>query len=672
MSAKDIPSSPNPGSDLKPPAVAPDSEPSDSSAASRVAGPHLDASNVQPPSETTPAPHGHKNHGWKLALGALGIVYGDIGTSPLYAFRECFDQISATEAHTLGIVSCVFWALVLVVGIKYAAFVLRADNGGEGGVLALMALTARRMGRQRIPRTLLLIGLFGTALFYADGMLTPAISVLSAVEGLAVRYEGFHAYAMPVAIVILFLLFAVQKRGTAGIGALFGPVTMVWFLFIAGIAIPWVVQHPEVFRALNPSYAFDLLTSSWKGYLVLGSVVLTVTGAEAMFADLGHFGKAPIRKAWFYVAFPALFLSYAGQGAYVLEHLELPVGNPFYEMAPDVLFLPLVVIATAATVVASQALISGVFSVTHQGIQLGYLPRLTVVHTSSDLEGQVYVPQANWLLALACIGLVLFFRESGNLASAYGIAVTGTMLVTTVLFFESMRHRWGFWKTGLLTLGFVALDLVLIVANIPKIPSGGWIPLATGLFILVLMLVWIDGSDAVKRRLKEMSVPLEELKTELQRCNCIRIPGTAVFLTRNDLGAPPMLVHHVRHSHALHQNVVLLTVDTLHVPTVPRAQRMDFEVRKNGFVRVTARYGFRESPDLRELLSELEARGLPIDAAKADIFVGHSTIVPTGTRGFARWRGRIYQMLQRNSRPATTFFQLPSDQVEEVGVRLEI
>jgi len=622
--------------------------------------------------ESTPHPKGSSNGQWKLALGALGVVYGDIGTSPLYAFRECFHGLAATEAHTLGIVSCVFWALVLVVGIKYAMFVLRADNGGEGGVLALLALAARRTGHGKIPRTLLLIGLFGTALFFADGMLTPAISVLSAVEGLSTRYPVFTPYIMPIAVVILVGVFAVQRRGSAGLGALFGPVTLVWFIFISVIAIPWIVEHPHVLRALNPAYAYELLSSSWTGYLVLGSVVLTVTGAEAMFADLGHFGKKPIRRAWYFVAFPALFFSYAGQGAYVLEHLEEKVGNPFYEMAPNVLFLPLVIIATLATIVASQALISGVFSVAHQGIQLGFLPRLTVVHTSSDLEGQVYVPQANWLLAVACIGLVLFFRESGNLASAYGIAVTGTMLVTSVLFYEAMRHRWGTFKTAALTLAFIVLDLTLIIANIPKIPSGGWIPLAAGAFILVVMLVWIDGSDAVKRRLSEMSVPLDQLKVELQRSNVIRIPGTAVFLTRNDLGAPPMLVHHIRHSHALHLNVVLLTVDTLHVPSVPRATRMDVDVRKHGFVRVTARYGFRESPDLTEVLSELEARGLPVDANKADIFVGHSTIVPTGTRGFARWRGRLFQMLQRNSRPATAFFHLPCDQVEEVGVRLEI
>ena len=606
-------------------------------------------------------------------MGALGVVYGDIGTSPLYSFRECFHNLAATEAHTLGIVSCVFWALVLVVGIKYCTFVLRADNHGEGGVLALMALVTRRSGKRRIPRTLLMVGLFGTALFFAEGMLTPAISVMSAVEGLKTTFgEGLAPYVVPISVTILLILFAVQRRGTAGLAKLFGPVTLIWFLTIAFLALPWIFESPEILRAVNPAYAFDLLSTDWTGFLVLGSVVLTITGAEALCADLGHFGRSPIRRAWFFVAFPALFASYAGQGAYVLQHLELPVGNPFFEMAPRELQLPLIVIATLAAVVASQALISGVFSVTHQGIQLGYLPRLTVVHTSSDMEGQVYVPQANWLLALACIGLVLFFRASTNLASAYGIAVTGTMMVTTILFYYAMRSRWGNLRAGLLAGAFLVMDVLLFVVNLPKIPTGGWIPLATGIFILIVMLVWIDGSDAVKKRLSEMSVPLDQLKVELQRSHVVRIPGTAVFLTRNDLGAPPMLVHHIRHSHALHQNVVLLTVDTLHVPTVPRATRMDVDVRKHGFVRVTARYGFRESPDLTEVLAELEARGLPVDAHKADIFVGHSTIVPTGTRGFARWRGRLFQMLQRNSRPATTFFQLPCDQVEEVGVRLEI
>ena len=622
--------------------------------------------------EGTPPPTSHRSGKWKLALGALGVVYGDIGTSPLYAFRECFHDLTATEAHTLGIVSCVFWALVLVVGIKYALFVLRADNHGEGGVLALMALAARRHSRGRLARRLVVIGLFGTALFYADGMLTPAISVLSAVEGLAVRNEAFAPYVVPITVVILLVLFAMQRRGTAGLGAMFGPVTLVWFLLISVIAVPWIVAHPEILRAVNPAYAFTLLTSSWEGYLVLGSVVLTVTGAEAMFADLGHFGKSPIRRAWFMVAFPALFFSYAGQGAYVLGHLEMPIGNPFYEMAPTVLFYPLVVVATLATIVASQALISGVFSVTHQGIQLGYLPRLTVVHTSTDMEGQVYVPQANWMLALACIGLVLFFRESGNLASAYGIAVTGTMLVTSILFFDAMRARWGSLRTAVLVSAFIVLDLALLVANIPKIPSGGWIPLVAGLLIITVMLVWLDGSDAVRRRLSEMSVPLDRFKSYLSRSNCVRIPGTAVFLTRADHGAPPMLVHHVRHSHALHQNVVLLRVETSHVPTVPRVRRLEVEPHKNGFIRVTAHYGFRESPDLREVLEELELRGYPIIAKKADIFVGHSTIVATGSSGLSRWRGHLFQALQRNSKPATTFFHLPSDQVEEVGVRLEI
>lgn len=637
-----------------------DAEPSDSGAS------------APPAAESTPAPHGHPSGAWKLALGALGVVYGDIGTSPLYAFRECFEHIPATEANVLGVVSCVFWALLLVVGVKYCAFVLRADNHGEGGVLALMALAARRQQRARLTRTLLVIGLFGTALFYAEGMLTPAISVLSAVEGIKVGSDVFTPYVVPIAVVILLALFAVQRRGTAGLGSLFGPITLIWFLAIAGLAVPQIIAEPGIFRAVNPVYAVELLSSNWTGFFVLGSVVLTITGAEALCADLGHFGRSPIRRAWFFVAFPALFLSYAGQGAYVLRDLGAKIHNPFFEMAGEMFLWPLIVIATLAAIVASQALISGVFSVTHQGIQLGYLPRLSIIHTSPDMEGQVYVPQANWLLALACIGLVLFFRESSNLASAYGIAVTSTMMVTSILFFQVMKPRWGLLRAGLLSGSFMAMDALLIFVSLPKLPTGGWIPLAAGFVIITLMLVWIDGSDAVRKRLTEMSVPLDQLKNELARSNCIRIPGTAVFLTRGDHGAPPMLVHHVRHSHALHENVVLLTVDTEHVPTVSRARRMEVEPRKNGFIRVTARYGFRESPDLREVLDELEARGYPIDAKKADIFVGHSTVVATGTRGFSRWRGRVFQALQRNSRPATTFFHLPCDQVEEVGVRLEI
>lgn len=632
----------------------------------------------QAAAEATPGPSGHSTSAWKLALGALGVVYGDIGTSPLYAFKECFHDVEASKLHVLGVVSCVFWALVLVVGVKYCAFVLRADNRGEGGVLALMALAARRReseGARKVPRWLLVIALFGTALFFADGMLTPAISVLGAVEGLADPRLGsaaFGPYVMPIAVVILLVLFSMQKRGTAGLGALFGPVTLVWFVVISALAIPWIVRHPEILRAVNPAYAIHLLTENASGFFVLGAVVLTITGAEALFADLGHFGKSPIRRAWFIAVFPALLLSYAGQGAYVLAHPGVKVDNPFYQMVPEVLLLPLVVLATMATIVAAQALISGVFSVVHQGIQLGFLPRLTVIHTSSDLEGQVYVPQANLLLALACATLVILFKNSTNLASAYGVAVTGTMAVTSVLFFEAMRPRWGYLRTGLLTLAFLTLDLALLVANLPKLPSGGWIPLGLGLAFLLLMLVWVDGSEAVRNRLAELSVPLSSIKAELKKANTVRINGTAVFLTRGDHGAPPMLVHHVRHSHALHQNVILLTVNVEHVPAIRRGERLTVEPRKEGFVRVVARYGFRESPDLRAVLEELETRGVPIDAETADIFIGHSTIVPANDGVMSRWRVAIFQSLLRNSRPATTFFHLPCDQVEEVGVRLEI
>lgn len=632
----------------------------------------------QAPAETTPVPTGHSSSAWKLALGALGVVYGDIGTSPLYAFKECFHGVEASQLHVLGVVSCVFWALILVVGVKYCAFVLRADNRGEGGVLALMALAVRRReaeGAKRVPRWLLVIALFGTALFFADGMLTPAISVLGAVEGLADPRLGsadFAPYIAPIAVVILICLFAVQRRGTAGLGALFGPVTLVWFVVIAALGIPWIIQQPLILKAVNPAYAIHLLTENASGFFVLGAVVLTITGAEALFADLGHFGKSPIRRAWFIAVFPALLISYAGQGAYVLAHPGQKVSNPFFEMCPEVLVVPLVILATMATIVAAQALISGVFSVVHQGIQLGFLPRLTVIHTSSDLEGQVYVPQANLLLAIACIGLVIMFKTSTNLASAYGVAVTGTMLVTSILFFEAMRPRWGFFRTGVLTLAFMTLDIALLVANLPKLPSGGWIPLGLGLVFLLLMLIWVDGSEAVRNRLAELSVPLSSIKAELKKANTVRIPGTAVFLTRGDHGAPPMLVHHVRHSHALHQNVVLLTVNVEHVPAVSRSERIKIEVRKEGFVRVVARYGFRESPDLRSVLEELEARGVPLDAQRADIFIGHSTIVPGNNGHMARWRVAVFQSLLRNSRPATTFFHLPCDQVEEVGVRLEI
>ncbi len=635
-----------------------------------------------PSSEATPVPVAHAQPPWKLMLGALGVVFGDIGTSPLYAFRESVKHFTeggtaASEAHILGIVSCVIWALVLIVTLQYCLFILRADNRGEGGALALLALIARRHVSGRAPRWLLFFGLAGTALLFADGMLTPAISVLGAVEGLDTHSKSFEPWIAPIALAILAGLFMFQRRGTAGLGALFGPIMIIWFIAIVALGLPRIIEHPNILRAVDPSYAFALLSTDWTSFLVLGSIVLVITGGEALFADLGHFGRRPIRRAWLWIVLPSLLISYAGQGAFLLDNLHPggighAVENPFYEMVPQPLLYPMVVLATMAAIIASQALISGIFSIVHQGIQLGLLPRLTVVHTSADLEGQVYVPQANLLLFLACAMLILFFRDSSALASAYGIAVTGSMIVTSVLFHAAMKSRWGSATTLTLTLLFLALDVPFLVANLPKLPTGGWVPFAVGALVLIIMTTWIAGTEAVRRRLQEMSLPLPVFKEHLERDRVARIPGAAVFLTRGDLGAPPMLCHHVKHSHALHEKIILLTVMIEHVPEISPVDRLSIDNANDGFYRVHARYGYRDSPNLGEVLRELETRGVPIDANATDIFVGHSTIVPNGSGRMSRWRAVLFQALMRNSRPASTYFSLPSDQVEEVGVRIEL
>ncbi len=607
-----------------------------------------------------------------LALGALGVVYGDIGTSPLYAMRECFLQIAPTHEHVLGIVSLFFWSLTLVVVIKYLSFVLRADNHGEGGILALLALAQPHATDKRIRKILLFVGLIGSALLFADGIITPAISVLSAVEGLEVATPSATSLVTPIAIGILIGLFVVQRRGTGEIGAFFGPAVLVWCVSIGAVGLPWIIRQPEILSALNPLHALGVLSEGKTGYLVLGAVVLCVTGGEALYADLGHFGRQPIRLAWYFAVMPALLLSYFGQGAYLLAQNKAEIGNLFYEMVPQSLLYPMVGVATVATVVASQALITGVFTMVHQSVQLGYLPRVTVVHTSTDIENRIYIPQANTILMVSCVALVLGFHSSSALASAYGIAVTGTMSLTSVLFFAAMYKKWGTFPTACVSLGFLVIDLAFLGANLSKVASGGWVPLAVAVFLVAVMTSWQRGTEVVSERIRALGVPFDDFITHLQRRHIARVPGTAVFLTREALAAPPMLVHYVDHSLALQEHVVLLTVSIEHVPRVNEHARIEIEDAGHGFLRVRSRYGFMESPDLGHVLSVCQQRGLPGSIEDATFFVGHSTVLTTGQARMAGWRKSLFELLNRNARPASTHYQLPSTRVVEIGVRIEI
>jgi KUP system potassium uptake protein len=607
-----------------------------------------------------------------LALGALGVVYGDIGTSPLYTVRECFAHAPPTAASILGVVSLIFWSLVSVVSFKYLTFVLRADNRGEGGILALLALAEPLAQNRKIRRVLLLTGLVGSALLFADGIITPAISVLSAVEGLEVATPHLAHMVLPIAIGILIGVFVVQRRGTGQLGALFGPAVLLWFLSIAAVGLPWVLERPQILQALNPLHAFTFLREGPTGYFVLGAVVLCVTGGEALYADLGHFGRTPIRWAWYCVVFPCLTISYLGQGAYLLGHIGGELGNPFYEMVPGALRYPMVAIATVATVVASQALITGVFAMVHQAVQLGYLPRVTIVHTSKDIEGRIYIPQANLMLMASCIALVIFFRTSTALAAAYGIAVTGTMVLTSVLFFAAMYKRWGLFPTLLLSSFFLVVDAAFLGANIPKIGSGGWVPMAVAATFVAVMTSWRRGTEVVSERLKALEVPLRMFLTQLEERNIARVPGTAVFLTREAHGTPPMLVHYVDHSLAIQEYVILLTVQIEHVPRIADPERIETEHVGAGFFRVRARYGFMESPDLGYVLHECERHGVPVLVEESTIFVGHSTVVTTGTARMSMWRKNLFELLNRNARPASTHYHLPSNRVVEIGVRIEI
>ncbi len=613
------------------------------------------------------------------SVGALGVVFGDIGTSPLYAFREAFhaaDDLAVTRASVLGILSLMVWALVIVVTVKYLLFVMRADNHGEGGILALTALiTPTGRSRRRGARWgLVLVGLFGTALLYGDGIITPAISVLSAVEGFEVATPAFEPCIVPIAAAILVALFAIQHRGTATIGALFGPVMLVWFGVLAALGVYRLVDAPAVLAAVNPGHGARFLAAEpWLAFLALGAVFLVVTGSEALYADMGHFGKGPIRLGWFALVFPALLVHYFGQGALLLDDPSA-IDNPFFRMPPDWAVLPLVGLATLATVIASQALITGAYSLTVQATQLGYLPRVGVDHTSPREFGQVYVPAVNWGLMVACVALVFSFGSSSNLAGAYGVAVTSTMVITTALLYVVMRERWG-WRRDValaVTALFLAVDVAFFAANLLKIPNGGWFPLVIGLAVFTIMTTWRRGRELVATRQRRGELSIERFIASIARHPQARVPGTAVYLFPEPGATPPALLANLRHNEVLHETVVLVAVRTEHVPRVQPARRATVHDLGDEFFSVVLNFGFVEEPDVPTALANTVRAGFGFDAADATYFLGKETVLPAAGGGMTRWREHLFGVLHRNAGGAARYFRLPPGRVFEVGAQIEI
>ena len=611
-----------------------------------------------------------------LALGALGVVYGDIGTSPLYALRECFfggHGVAVDAANILGVLSLVFWSLVIVVTLKYHVYVIKFDNHGEGGILALMALARPPREGGRRHGVILALGLFGAALLYGDGMITPAISVLSAVEGLEVATTLFTPYVVPVTLAILVALFLFQRRGTGRIGSVFGPIMLLWFATLATLGIFGILRSPSVLAALHPQHAVRFfLANGWQGFLVLGAVFLVATGGEALYADLGHFGERAIQIDWFLIVAPALMLNYLGQGALLL-HDPAAASNPFYRLAPAWALYPLVVLATAATVIASQAIISGAFSLTRQAVQLRYLPRLNIIHTSPGEIGQIYIPAVNWALMVATVALVLGFKASTHLAAAYGIAVTTTMVITTLLAAVVARQRgWNLALVVLVTTGFLAVDLAFYCANMAKVAHGGWVPLLVALAILLLMRTWKRGLDLLSRHLAAGALPIETFIANLRSRHLHRVRGTAVFLVSEPHGTPSALLHNLKHNQVLHERNVLLTVRTEEVPHVAADDRTSVEQLGEGFERITVRYGFMQDPAVLSALVRVEEKTLGFDPRQATYFFSRNTLLATGLSGMARWREKLFVLLARNATRPSEYFQLPPNRIVELGQRLEL
>jgi KUP system potassium uptake protein len=629
-------------------------------------------------SETTQT----KNQFMLLALGALGVVFGDIGTSPLYAFRECFINeagIILSPDNILGVLSLIFWTITLVVSIKYMIFVMRADNRGEGGILSLMALAMRAAqvneGRKSKRKVFLLfIGVFGAALLYGDGIITPAISVLSAVEGLKFVTPVFDSYVIPITIFIMNALFLVQRLGTGRIGKIFGPLILLWFLVLGGLGIHGIMMAPDVWHALDPRFAVHfILENGVHSFAIMGAVFLVVTGGEALYADMGHFGRKPIRLAWFTIAMPGLVLNYLGQGALVLSDPEA-ISNPFYLLAPKWGLIPLVILSTLATITASQALISGAFSITRQAIQLGLCPRLTIVHTSSREVGQIYVPFVNWSLFAGVIWLVLTFKSSSQIASAYGIAVTGTMIITTMLASIVAYRKW-MWspiKVLMIFLPFLFIDFGFLGANLLKIHNGGWVPLVVGVVIFILMTTWQKGRKILYTKLKERSVSVEDFCQLLLRQPPIRISGTAVYMAGDPWGVPVPLLHNLKHNKVLHERIAILTIQTKGVPSVPKENRVEVNEIIPNFYRIIVSYGFMETPKMKHILDACRQRDLHFKVYETTFVLGRETILPSSKPSMPLWQEKIFALMSRNAQRPTAFFRIPPNQVIEVGIQIEI
>jgi KUP system potassium uptake protein len=619
-----------------------------------------------------------------LAVGAIGVVFGDIGTSPLYAFRETFAShgdvpgIQVDPVHIYGVLSLVFWSMMIVVTFKYVLTIMKADNKGEGGSLALLALISRRSHRVTWTAPLVLLGVFATALFYGDSMITPAMSVLSATEGLQYVHPGFKDWIIPLAIGILVALFALQARGTARVGRLFGPIMLVYFATLATLGLMYIVAMPSIIlETLNPWNAVNFyITDGFRAFVAMGAVVLAVTGAEALYADMGHFGRKPIGLSWMCFVLPALMLNYMGQGAMVLApgaDAAALIRDPFFLMIPDMVRIPVIFLALAATIIASQAVISGAFSLTQQAIQLGFIPRMEIKHTSAAAAGQIYIPVVNWALMVSVILLVLFFQSSSNLAAAYGIAVTGAMFIDTILMAAVLMAlwRWPAWKALPLIAVFIVVDMAYLGANLIKVPDGGWVPLVIGLVIFTALTTWSKGRGLMRASMAEGAIPIE-IFAKSAHSSAARVPGTAIFMASSASGVPSALLHNIKHNKVLHERVVVLTVAIEDVPTVPADKRVEMRDLGQGFYRMVLRYGFVEDTDVPAALREASMCGGPFDMMQTSFFLSRQTLIASETPGMAVWREKVFAWMLRNSATAMEFFKLPSNRVVELGSQLEI
>jgi KUP system potassium uptake protein len=633
-----------------------------------------------------PPPTGRRLAG--LSFAALGVVYGDIGTSPLYALKECFAPghgVPVSAENVYGVLSLIFWSLTVLIAFKYLSVMLRADNRGEGGILALLALLRPSEITTRRRWLLITAGLFGSALLYGDGIITPAISVLGAMEGLAVAAPRLEPLVMWISLAIIVALFLVQRRGTAGVGAIFGPITLVWFVCIAGLGMAGILRAPGVLRAINPWFAVEFfLRHGLAGFTILAAVVLVVTGGEALYADMGHFGKRPIRLAWFGVVMPALVLNYFGQGALLLTD-PTAASNPFYNLVPTWGLYPMIGIATAAAITASQALISGSFSLTQQALQLGYSPRVTIIHTSHRQRGQIYIPEVNWILMVACVALVLAFQNAGNLANTYGVAITGTMMTTTVLFAAVARERWGWhwWQVAAVAIPLLAVEGAFFAANLTKIPHGGWVPLLVAAAVFTLMSTWKRGRRILTAKLRENALPLNLFIDDIAKRKPVRVPGAAIFMTSEPGGVPPVLLHHLKHNKVLHERVTLMSLQTREVPQVAEEERLEVTELGEGFWLVVAQYGFMETPDVPAVLEQMRVHGRTQSMMETTFYLGRETLIAskgrpkTGSatdllsRRMPYWRKKLFIVMTNNAKSATTFFGLPPNRVVELGAQIQ-